>query len=152
MTTNLFIAIDEGLVFSETSTELMKKPRWYVGDTLKLVVTILERKTGEGRLSQAPYSKVDVTPLDLRSGIVNEAPADGENALLTSQATWTKDEVNDRFSASLSLGGAVIDAIFAREEGNAYDFVLIAEVIESTKPRTVLSTPVTLLRKLLPDP
>lgn len=133
------------LVVSDRSTQPAPRIGFTQGDTVTLVITLLEPNSSGGISS--PYTKVSASGLTLRVGIGTITPATGSTAPSIYQNSFTVDTTANTFTGTLYITPATVASLLGTNKTGEGDFEI--EVSESGNYSTVFSGAVTLYGELI---
>jgi len=133
------------LVASQISTAAVRLPAFVQGDTVSLVVQLLEPNPAGGIV--APYSIIPVSGLTLRIGIGTPTAATGSASPGIFQNTFTLDTTLNTFTGTLIITASTVQTLLGSATEGQSTFEI--EVSESGNYTTVFQETCTLKAELI---
>lgn len=133
------------LVVSDRSTQPAPRLGFTQGDTVTLVITLLEPNASGGISS--PYSKVSVSGLTVRLGIGTPSASTGSSAPSIYQNSFTADTTANTLTGTLYVTPSAVQTLLGSNVTG--ESTLEIEIAESGNYFTAYSGPVTLYAELI---
>lgn len=135
----------KSLVVSDLSTVSAPRPIFVQGDTLTLVIVLLDPNAAGG--IKAPWSRVSVSGLSCRVGIGTPTSAVGTAAPGIFQNSFTLDVTNNTLTGTLYITPATVASLLG--SATSGDSTLEIEIAEGGNYSTVYCGSCTLLAELI---